>query len=552
MSKDYVNTYLYTYFIIHISIFYKSIKKLKYTHSNNRILEYHEILGYYTYRSFLDNPLPVDDFNRIKFAEAELFLLAQDNGTLTGTLSFPADEFASEKLFMDITGTIKNQSSRIILEFIGQGRSNTVIFDFLYEYSCSVAFTWEKGIGQRLSLTGTLLRSQDHGSGDQIAKAGATASFIAVKRDFIEPRDINGVALIPNALSMLSSKSHRLIHTVWHTLRFNGLWNSLNEEERNEIIKLGWNLKRQPFVNGLLNLSNGAGEDFLFMHRKMIKMVHDEYDSKGVQYIERWKTLPLPEVPQISYSEYNDPENPENKIYRFNPLESGNMIPPPFKLPEDTEDDFENLKFLKSSAYFRSVMRHLEGQFTDPRYLSNISLGALGNLLEFTIHNQMHGRWSSIPRDPETGDPSGRPFFDFQDKFDNPKNDFLGDFYSSHVNPVFWKLHGWIDDRIEDWFNAHENAHPGEIERYDYEGVAWFKKGKWVEASDPLYWPEHQHGHNNNQQQYVDNLLRVMKIIENSLTRDARDVSETAKRRFSLLQRKFGSIPFLLDINTTN
>ena len=24
------------------------------------------------------------------------------------------------------------------------------------------------------------------------------------------------------------------------------------------------------------------------------------------------------------------------------------------------------------------------------------------------------------------------------------------------ANPVFWRLHGWIDDRINDWFAAHE------------------------------------------------------------------------------------------------
>ena len=36
-------------------------------------MEAQELIGYYTYRSFLNNPLPVEDFNKIKFAEAELF-----------------------------------------------------------------------------------------------------------------------------------------------------------------------------------------------------------------------------------------------------------------------------------------------------------------------------------------------------------------------------------------------------------------------------------------------------------------------------------------------
>lgn len=29
-----------------------------------------DLIGYFTYRSFLDRPAPVDDFNNIKFAEA--------------------------------------------------------------------------------------------------------------------------------------------------------------------------------------------------------------------------------------------------------------------------------------------------------------------------------------------------------------------------------------------------------------------------------------------------------------------------------------------------
>jgi hypothetical protein len=158
-------------------------------------MEAQELIGYYTYRSFLNIELPVNDFNKIKFAEAELFLIVQQDGTITGTLSFPAEPGTSEKLFMDITGNVKSWSSPITLEFKGQGRPNTTIFDYLYEYSCSVTRMWENGIGQRLCLTGTVLRAQDHGSGDQVAKAGATASFVCVKREFIEPKDIKGVAI---------------------------------------------------------------------------------------------------------------------------------------------------------------------------------------------------------------------------------------------------------------------------------------------------------------------------------------------------------------------
>ena len=60
---------------------------------------------------------------------------------------------------------------------------------------------------------------------------------------------------------------------------------------------------------------------------------------------------------------------------------------------------------------------------------------------------------------------------------DDPKYDCLGEFYSSHMNLLFWRLHEWVDDRIEDWFNAHEAARPGEIEWYEFQGITWFKPG---------------------------------------------------------------------------
>ena len=494
-------------------------------------MEAQELIGYYTYRSFLNNPLPVDDFNKIKFAEAELFLIVQTDGTVSGTLSFPAAPGASQKLFMDITGNVKSWSSPISLEFKGQGRPNTEIFDFLYEYSCSVTRIWENGIGQRLSLTGTVLQAQDHGSEGQVAKAGATASFVAVKRaiwnasqtvliDFTEPRDVMGVAIIPNALSMLASKSHRLKHTVWHTAR--GEWNDLEEASKTKIHALGWGIDRPPFtIDGALDLSNGAGEDFLFMHRKMIAMVRHEYDVQQVPYIEVWKRLPRQNVQQFSYSEQDDPANPGKKIYRFNPLNSGYMVPPatPLLLSQQQPSFTDTLKFWKSPDYFRLVMAQLERQFMIPSYLSALSLGALGNLLEFTIHNQMHMRWASVSRDPQIDEPAVRGDFEFDDKWDDPKYDYLGDFYSSHVNPLFWRLHGWVDDRIEDWFNAHEAAHAGEIERYEYQGIAWFKPGKWVQVHKPFDSPENHH-HNGNDQEQIDIMLKVMEIIRTDPTNE--------------------------------
>jgi hypothetical protein len=348
---------------------------------------------------------------------------------------------------------------------------------------------------------------------------------------------------------MLASKSHRLTHAVWHTIRsYQMWWKILKDIDKEKISDLGWGLDRPPFtVDRALDLTNGAGEDFLFMHRKMIAMVKDKYASEGVPYIKSWKVLPLPTVHQFFYSEEEDPQNSGKKIYRFNPSESGYMIPPAYFISTGTQnekqdlDSLQSLKFMKSPNYFTAIMRNLERQFTNTRYLSSLSLGALGNLLEFVIHNPMHMRWSSAPIDPttgkqpihsETGKPTGRADYDFDERWDNPKYDYLGDFYSSHVNPVFWRLHGWVDDRIEDWFNAHEAAHPGEIERYEYKGISWFKPGKWVQVSNPFYWPEgHNHSHHHHQdddKNSIENMLKVMEIIRQASER----VSRIAERKF--------------------
>jgi hypothetical protein len=39
--------------------------------------------------------------------------------------------------------------------------------------------------------------------------------------------------------------------------------------------------------------------------------------------------------------------------------------------------------------------------------------------------------------------------------FDGARFNWLGNPYSSHVNPTFWKLHGWIDDvLVPNWLHA--------------------------------------------------------------------------------------------------
>jgi len=56
------------------------------------------------------------------------------------------------------------------------------------------------------------------------------------------------------------------------------------------------------------------------------------------------------------------------------------------------------------------------------------------------------------------------------------------DEYSSHVGPIFFRLHKWIDDRIEDWAEAHGTE---VVRAPPQHGFQWFRPGRWVEVANP-------------------------------------------------------------------
>lgn len=236
---------------------------------------------------------------------------------------------------------------------------------------------------------------------------------------------------------MLASKSMRLRHELWHFVR--AVWGDpeFPEKGRQILRTLKWDLPegRAPFsADRKLLLDNFAGEDFLFMHRQMIAMTDQSLAELEEPPITRWTGVPLP----------GDSEFP---------------VPPPWDYKDPAQSDEDNartsqfLAHVKSDEYFERTMRVREAFFTDPANLRHLSLGALGNLAEMTIHNMVHMRWSNDPggyrpsvdlEDPTGGDPH----------WDDPSYDYLGDTYSSHVNPHFWHLHGWIDTLIDTWAEA--------------------------------------------------------------------------------------------------
>ena len=144
-------------------------------------MDVEELTGTYTYRAYVNRPEPVASFATLRFAQLELRLSVQANGTMTGMLIFPAPAGAAPPA-MDVTGHA-TEGLPVKLRFTGKGRAGSSVADFHYEYDGFVLPHWEAGISQRLTLAGTVLRAEDHGSGATLAEAGETASFLAVRRD---------------------------------------------------------------------------------------------------------------------------------------------------------------------------------------------------------------------------------------------------------------------------------------------------------------------------------------------------------------------------------
>jgi len=235
-----------------------------------------------------------------------------------------------------------------------------------------------------------------------------------------------------------ASRGHRLHHFLWHETRNRWLLpeepNGLTDAVKLTLHQLGWEPPR-PALNaqGRPMLDNFSGEDFLYMHRQMIGRVNDQLrqiGDPGYPRIEGWREIPAP----------GDTDYPVPPAWYITTIDDA----------ERRRQIVERLQTVKSDDFFHKHFRFWERQFGDPVYLRGMSLGELGARLEFTIHNQLHNRFSAQPFG-DRPDPEPNPTGSIPTAWDDPRYDYLGDTYSSHVHSVFWKVHGWVDDRIEDW-----------------------------------------------------------------------------------------------------
>jgi len=276
----------------------------------------------------------------------------------------------------------------------------------------------------------------------------------------------------------LSTRYHRLHHVLFHYVRNN--WATLTPDQQTNLRMLGWNTPRPAMDRGNWDrnkpwgtnnifwaTTNGSGEDFLYYHRWMIAMVNSLLKEQKVE-IEPWSGKDAIPPPLSGCSDESIPE--------FTPV---------FENPSDPSQPINvpwlqlRVQEMKKPAFFWSKMNWWGQEFRDRGYLRTMTLGELGSRLESGVHNQMHIRWSA---NPTNGWTMIRDESDFRTKWDDPGYDTLFDEYSSHIGPIFFRLHKWIDDRIEDWAEAHGTE---VIRTPTTHGFNWFRTGRWVQVANP-------------------------------------------------------------------
>jgi len=206
---------------------------------------------------------------------------------------------------------------------------------------------------------------------------------------------------------------------------------NLKAETQHAIAKLGWAPPRPALAydsegNQIIMDFNGSGEDFFFMHRQMLQEVNQMVADTDYEKVVGWKHCPYPGDPVWT-------------------------VPAPYPTGDTGFDDL--LVQMKSDAFFWSDIQPTDEMLWDHDYMRNVSLATLGSHVEFSVHKWMHLRFSSLP-DLGIRPVPVNPTPDIDTKWDNLTYQYLGDTYSSHINYVFWKIHGWVDDHIEEWRKA--------------------------------------------------------------------------------------------------
>lgn len=209
------------------------------------------------------------------------------------------------------------------------------------------------------------------------------------------------------AAEFMASPSMRHWHFLWHGIR--NAWDQMSAQEQNMIVnQLGQRWRRQPN-------NADSGEEFLHMHQTMMVMVRNHLAARGCQFYPAW-TAPPGQFDQTSPT--YAPNVPQGGI---------------------------------------NTLTQWHNQAVSNNTLTGQSLGQYGTWLEGTLHNNWHMRHANPAKADQAFnqlDMMGNLPTNPNANINRPTQDWLGHPYSSHVNPTFWRLHGYVDERAYDWARA--------------------------------------------------------------------------------------------------
>jgi hypothetical protein len=237
--------------------------------------------------------------------------------------------------------------------------------------------------------------------------------------------------------------NERLYNALWTGVR--SQWNTFTAAEGTLLGQLGWGLDGNPTVRATViapcprspvnyapgDATNRAGEQFLRINHEQLQRLNARLSAEAqkdpeVTCVTGWEAMP-------------DPENHHYPVPDLDLHRDGD--------PDDPKSDF---------AF--DQMRQWERFLTDPRELARFSLSQVGFMAELTIHNWMHMRWA---RPPEAADQRLSPVALALMGKEPPaeavrqENDNLGHPFSAQANPIYWKIHAWLDNLIVHWLRAH-------------------------------------------------------------------------------------------------
>lgn len=128
------------------------------------------ISGIYVYRSLSNDQNINTNFDELEFGRGTMELI-QQNDIVKGTFDM------GEEYKMTLEGTVHSDNTQSYLRMTGYGLPGTVTDKWIYDYYGMIVPTWPKAVKQIPTITGSIIRTVDHGT----SKAGVTATFYMVQ-----------------------------------------------------------------------------------------------------------------------------------------------------------------------------------------------------------------------------------------------------------------------------------------------------------------------------------------------------------------------------------